>query len=442
MTDNLGLFDRTPDDPADVDVDQLRQALQRHAGTAREGYDSGRPSTGRRAARAQQQQARRRRRRKIATIASAGCVMLAIVIVVVALIFRWQKDSQQVPDFQGAGDTEIIVQIQRGDLLADITSTLVTKNVVASSEAFTAAATGNVGISDLTPGYYKLRQHASAASAVATLTGPGSRVGALKIIPGMTLADVSRSRAGTTTTSVVPGYITQITQAACVPLNGVADCFTADQLWDVARTADPVALGVVDWAVDRVKKVADPSRRLEGMIAPGDYDVPPGADPLKALQSVIGASAAYWNSTTIQNDSDALGISPYDAVVIASLVEKEAIPSDMRKVSRVIYNRLKIDMLLQFDSTVNYGLDRAQLATTDAERQDPSNLYSTYAHKGLPPNPIGSPGPDAVDAMLDPAQGEWLYFVKADLQGNSCFSETFKAHEKCIAKARAAGVFD
>ncbi|RIJ76311.1 endolytic transglycosylase MltG [Nakamurella silvestris] len=442
MNDNLGLFDRTPDDPADVDVDQLRQALQRNAGTARAGFDSGRPATGRRAARAQLQQARRRRRRKFTTIFAAACVMLAIIVVVVALIIRWQKESQVVPDFVGTGDSDVIVRIERGDVLADIASTLISQNVVAGSEAFTAAAAGNVGISELSPGFYKIRQHASAAAAVAALTDPASRVGTVKIIPGLTLADVSRSRAGSDTTSVVPGYISQITAAACVPLNGVSDCFTADQLWEVARNADPATLGVVGWAVDRVKKVADPSRRLEGLIAPGDYDIAPGSDPTKALQSVLKSSAAYWNSTGVQTGAKALGISPYDAVVIASLIEKEGIPSDMRNVSRVIYNRLKIDMKLQFDSTVNYGLDRAQLATTEAERLDPANLYSTYAHKGLPPNPIGSPGPDAVDAMLDPAQGKWIYFVKVDLDGNSCFSVTYAQHEKCIEQARAAGVFD
>ncbi len=112
----------------------------------------------------------------------------------------------------------------------------------------------------------------------------------------------------------------------------------------------------------------------------------------------------------------------------------------MPKVSRVIYNRLAKPMKLEFDSTVNYALDRASIATTAKDRANPSP-YNTYAHQGLPPTPISSPGPDAVAAALDPAEGSWLFFVKVNANGESCFSITAKEHEACVAKARAAGVF-
>jgi len=98
-------------------------------------------------------------------------------------------------------------------------------------------------------------------------------------------------------------------------------------------------------------------------------------------------------------------------------------------------------MKLQLDSTVNYGLDRAQIFTTNTERLDPDNVYSTYAHAGLTPTPIGSPGPDALDAAVDPATGTWLYFVAVDTDGHTCFSTTQAEHEACVQKARANGVF-
>ena len=82
----------------------------------------------------------------------------------------------------------------------------------------------------------------------------------------------------------MPGYISEITAAACVPLNGQQDCFTADELWQVAETADPAALGVVEWAADGVRAAPDPRKRLEGMILPGDFDIPPGSTPEQALQ--------------------------------------------------------------------------------------------------------------------------------------------------------------
>jgi UPF0755 protein len=97
-------------------------------------------------------------------------------------------------------------------------------------------------------------------------------------------------------------------------------------------------------------------------------------------------------------------------------------------------------MKLQFDSTVNYALDRAQISTTAAERAE-ANPYNTYATAGLPPTPISSPGPDALDAALHPDDGKWLYFVKIDLQGNSCFSVTLEEHNKCVEQARRNHVF-
>ena len=92
------------------------------------------------------------------------------------------------------------------------------------------------------------------------------------------------------------------------------------------------------------------------------------------------------------------------------------------------------------DSTVNYALDRASIATSAEDRANPSP-YNTYAHMGLPPTPITSPGPDAIAATLDPADGRWLFFVKLNLDGQSCFSETPEQHAACVDQARANGVF-
>ncbi|HZM68486.1 MAG TPA: endolytic transglycosylase MltG, partial [Nakamurella sp.] len=171
-----------------------------------------------------------------------------------------------------------------------------------------------------------------------------------------------------------------------------------------------------------------------------DYDIPPGSTPEQALQAVVSASAALWNRTDIVTDAKARGLTPYQVAIIASMVEREAITADMPKVARVAYNRLARHKELEFDSTVNYALDRASIATSDKDRANPSP-YNTYVHKGLPPTPISSPGPDAVAATLDPAEGSWMYFVKVNQDGESCFSVTVDQHKLCVAKARANGVF-
>ena len=113
----------------------------------------------------------------------------------------------------------------------------------------------------------------------------------------------------------------------------------------------------------------------------------------------------------------------------------------MPKVSRVIYNRLASPMKLEFDSTVNYALDRASIATTAADRANPSP-YNTYAQQGLPPTPISSPGPDAVAAALDPPpRAPGCSSSSRKPEGESCFSVTVEQHDACVAQARANGVF-
>ena len=106
----------------------------------------------------------------------------------------------------------------------------------------------------------------------------------------------------------------------------------------------------------------------------------------------------------------------------------------MPKVSRVIYNRLAVPMKLEFDSTVNYALDRASIATTAEDRANPSP-YNTYQVMGLPPTPISSPGPDAVDAALNPAEGSWLFFVKVEPGGRVLLQR----HRRAARGLRRAG---
>jgi UPF0755 protein len=127
-------------------------------------------------------------------------------------------------------------------------------------------------------------------------------------------------------------------------------------------------------------------------------------------------------------------------LVISSLVEKEAITPDMAKVARVIYNRLGAGRRLELDSMVNYPLDLQALRTTEADRAQPGP-YNSYVVAGLPPTPISAPGKEAIAAALAPAPGPWLYFVRCQTDGTSCFAETFAEHDANVALARTNGAF-
>src|SRR5699024_8627845 len=101
-----------------------------------------------------------------------------------------------------------------------------------------------------------------------------------------------------------------------------------------------------------------------------------------------------------------IGITPYELLTSASLVEREAPAGEFDKVARVILNRLDEPMRLEFDSTVNYGLEDVELATTDEDRGKVTP-WNTYAMDGLPETPIASPSEEAIQAMENPAEGQW-----------------------------------
>jgi UPF0755 protein len=440
MRDSLGLFGsddrdgRRPggaDSTGEYDLAALRDALQTPRGDQ---ATIPKELTRQRLAGHVADEDRRRRRRRSTLI--AGLVLLLIAAAIFVLVRTW---SAQQADFSGRGTTETVIRVNANDGIREIGTALYDARVVASVEAFVLDAAGNDGISTIQPGYYKVRQGASASAAIAALLDEANRVGRTELIPGVALADTRIPSSGET----IAGYVTQVTQAACVPLNGVADCFTAAEMWQEIRTADVASMGLIGWAVPRVTANPDLDHRLEGMIAPGVYNIPPTTDPAVVLKYLLGASAVYWNTRGVTQAAEvAGGLDPYDVVIIASLIEREAITSDMRNVSRVIENRLAIPMILQLDSTVNYANGESQIATTAESRLDPTSPYNTYAHQGLPPTPIGAVGPDALDAALHPAEGNWLYFVKVNpATGQSCFSVTLEEHNKCVEQARAAGVF-
>lgn len=126
----------------------------------------------------------------------------------------------------------------------------------------------------------------------------------------------------------------------------------------------------------------------------------------------------------------AAGLSEYDALKLASIVEKESTPSTREKVASVFYNRLAIDMALQSDATTAYEVG----ADPTAEQVHADTPYSTYTNKGLPPTPICSPSIESLRAVLEPAETDYLYFYFEEVDGQLqySFSETYDEHLAAI----------
>ncbi|MBF6237311.1 endolytic transglycosylase MltG [Nocardia otitidiscaviarum] len=335
-------------------------------------------------------------------------------------------------DFAGPAGPVAVVRVQPGETASEIAETMYDKGVVASTAAFYEAAVKNDGMNSLQPGYYAIPTHSPAADAVAALVGNSSRVGNVVLSEGRQLHDSTDVHTG----ARKDGIYRKIADASCVS----GKCVSYEQL-EAAGASDPVALGVPEWALERVRTVPDRSRQLEGLIAAGTLDFDPSGTPEQILKQLVSESAARYEETGLLQSGGANGLTPYETLVAASLVEREALPNDMSKVARVIVNRLEVGQPLQFDSTVNYTLDKTEVATTDADRAR-ETPWNTYAMSGLPATPISAPSLDALRAMENPEPGPWLYFVTIDKQGTTLFTESYGEHLRNITKAQESGILD
>lgn len=360
-------------------------------------------------------------------------VLVAAAVVLGGAVVLY-KSNFGAPDYDGPGQGDVIVRIKAGDTTRNIGEQLVADGVVRSDRAFTRAAADESRIRSVQPGYYRMRLRMSGDSAVGLLMSPSTRVGQLDIRGGLQLDDTQGPNG-----TVSPGVLSLISKATCTELNGGSTCVSTSKLRSAMATTAPDQLGVPDWAITQVTK-ADPNRRLEGLIAPGRYDVRPGAPPQEILRNLVTSSVNQYTADGLVNLGGGGKFSPYELLTIASLVEREGIAPDFGKISQVIYNRLADRVRLEFDSTVNYTLDRQLVRTSDADRarQGPYNSYVNY---GLPPTPIGAPGRQAIEATLNPEPGPWMFFVRCQKSGVSCFSNTLSQHIQAVGAAKAAGAF-
>ncbi|WP_327392428.1 endolytic transglycosylase MltG [Streptomyces sp. NBC_01186] len=207
----------------------------------------------------------------------------------------------------------------------------------------------------------------------------------------------------------------------------------ATQVYEAADQALSVPDGTTKKAAARaarkgkLKLPAAAKENPEGYLYPSTYHVKDSTTP-EALVTRM--------SKTAHNRLRAAGPTDYKTLVIASIVQAEAgNPQDMAKVARVIENRLKIDMPLQMDSSINYALGRSTLNTTRADTRIRSP-YNTYRHKGLPPTPINNPGSEALKATKNPAKGDWLFFVTVKT-GDTRFTADYKQHQKWVEEFNA-----
>ncbi|MGY6654231.1 endolytic transglycosylase MltG [Amycolatopsis sp. TRM77291] len=337
-------------------------------------------------------------------------------------------------DYEGAGESDVLVQVEKGDSTSAIGNRLQAAGVVASGKAFVKAGEDNTAVSRLQQGYYVMKTKMSGASAVEKMIAPASKVGQVEIRPYTQFHDITQPDG-----KVTPGVYSLLSKASCADLNGKSTCIPVEELRKTIENADLAKLGVPSWAVEAATNAEHKDRRLEGLIAPGIYNIKPGWSAEELLTFVVKTSAERILNAGLSDQSKGEGKTPYETLVIASIIEREAVKADFGKISRVIYNRIDKKMRLEMDSTVNYVLDRPTLLTKPEEREK-AGAYNTYKSVGLTPTPIAVVSAEAIQAALKPTAGEWLFFVKCEKNGLSCFAVNFDDHRKNRDDAVRRGV--
>lgn len=175
-----------------------------------------------------------------------------------------------------------------------------------------------------------------------------------------------------------------------------------------------------------------PTKSVEGFLSPRTYTIKPDTDAKALIKTMVSQFRSTYN-LKFSDRARSLGLSELEVLTLASMIEKEAVvPSERPLIASVFHNRLKRNMPLQSDPTSVYGIRAfaGKISKQDILRDTP---YNTYRIKGLPPGPIGNPGEESIEAVLFPAQTQYLYFV-ARKDGTHQFSTTLAEHNRAVEK--------
>lgn len=212
------------------------------------------------------------------------------------------------------------------------------------------------------------------------------------------------------------------------------------QLLDAVHSNEYLLHTLSDYSdAEIMEQIGHPGEHPEGRFLPDTYHFPRLTTDVAFLQRAYNAMALLLEKSWPDRAIDVEYKTPYEALIMASIVEKEtALPSERKQIAGVFNRRLQKRMRLQTDPTVIYGLGRTfdgNIRRRDLRKETP---YNTYLHRGLPPTPIAMPGRDAVLAALNPMPGIDLYFV-ARGDGGHQFSANLEQHNAAVVKYQLGG---
>lgn len=299
-------------------------------------------------------------------------------------------DSIGVWGTSDPGET-VRVEIPKGAGTEEIGKILEEAGVIESAFGFRIAAFTDGGVADIQAGTHELPTGLTAGDALAALieSRPQTEVAVNVTFPeGSWLVDFAR-------------------------------ILEKDTHLSGERFLDVLESGKVD-----SKYLPQGETNMEGLLFPSTYQVIKRDTEIDVAQRLADEFEEQADRVGL-DDVRGLGVSPYEAITIASMIEAEAKHDEERPmIARVIYNRIAEDMTLGIDATVYYALGEHKPTLTASDLQVDSP-YNTRRYPGIPPTPIGAPGAASLDAAIHPADGDWLYYVVSDCEGHHAFSASY-----------------
>jgi UPF0755 protein len=303
-------------------------------------------------------------------------------VVSTELIFRSSNDFPT----HSAG-AEVLISIGEGATGTEIAEQMQRMQIIKAAKVLIEQMGQNKASLGIAPGVHRLETHIPSSLSLQELLDPQRLEGVIKVIPGSTQSDV------------------------------LSLVHSSDQIINA------------DNLTSLRPPISNPGNSLEGQFFPSNYSFASGTSSHEALAKMLSHFGEIVTQTTLLKALP--GYTPYQVLTIASLIQIEADPEDYAKAAAVIYNRLRIGMALQLNSSVQYALNqRGSIALSIKATTFPS-AYNTYLHAGLPPTPISNPGLAAIEGALHPARGNWIYFITVKPH-DTRFTNNFRSFQSWV----------
>lgn len=347
----------------------------------------------------------RSRRRSGHRVLKGLAIATALVVILAAAGLVWAQSQINPGGHRGPAVT---VVIPSGSSTTAIGQRLVAAGVVHDATLF-ALYVRLHGYGPLYPGTYQLQKNSPYSAAISALrAGPKVLTENLVIPEGYTVAQIARAVGG-------------------LPHLGLS----AQKFLAAADTG-------------AVRSPYEPAgvNNLEGLLFPATYQVSQGETEVDILEEMVGTFDERVQSIGLTAAAAKLGLTPYQVITVASIVEREAkLAGDRPDVASAIYNRLRIGMKLGADSTQTYYLRLTNPAIEPTATQlDQPSPYNTRTNAGLPPTPIADPGLASLEAAANPPSTTYLYFVEINPDGQLGFASTDAGFQHLRQQCQAAGL--